>query len=176
VLGNPGRFLQVYPGCAGHPDGFLQVNSSCAGHPDGFLQGNPGCAGHPDGFLQVYPGCAGHPDGFLQVKLDEITTGKKEQSSGCRLEHKTQNTTHIDTTTNKMSRATLPSSGFAPSLSMDRAVAPPNHGATTPQRHAQAATRQGCACCVFDLYLFFLPVVIFSGRTIWCSYFDTYSN
>jgi hypothetical protein len=44
---------------------------------------------------------------------------KKVQSSGCWLEDKTQNKTHIiDTTTNKMSRATLPSSGFAPSLSM----------------------------------------------------------
>ena len=64
------------------------------------------------------------------------------------LEGKTQNTTHIiDTTTNKMSRATLPSSGFAPSLSMGDAVAPPNHGAAAPQRHAQAATRQGCTCC-----------------------------
>jgi hypothetical protein len=38
VLGNPGRFLQVYPGWAGHPDGFLQVNPGWAGHPDGFLQ------------------------------------------------------------------------------------------------------------------------------------------
>ncbi len=44
-------------------------------------------------------------------------------------QHKTQNTTHTDTTTNKMSHATLPSSGFAPSFSMGRAVAPPNHGA-----------------------------------------------
>ncbi len=42
-----------------------------------------------------------------------------------------------------MSRATLPSSSFAPYLSMDRAVAPPNHGAAAPQRHAQAATRRG---------------------------------
>jgi hypothetical protein len=76
---------------------------------------------------------------------------KKVQLSGRRLEHKTQNTTHIiDTTTNKMSRATLPSSGFAPSLSMGGAVAPPNHGAAAPQRHAQAATRRGCArCCWF---------------------------
>jgi hypothetical protein len=31
-------------------------------------------------------------------------------------QHKTQNTTHTDTTAKKMSRATLPSSGFAPSL------------------------------------------------------------
>ncbi len=96
--------------------------------------------------------------------------------SGHWLEQETQNTTHTDTTTNKMSRATLPSSSFAPSLSKGRAVAPPNHGATTPQRHAQAATHRGCACCVFDSYLFFLPVVFFSGRTIWCSYFDTNSN
>ncbi len=81
------------------------------------------------------------------TKLEKNTTGKKVQSSGCRLEHKTQNTTHTDTTTNKMSRATLPSSGFAPSLSMGRAVVPPNHGAATPQRHAQAATRRGCARC-----------------------------
>jgi hypothetical protein len=68
--------------------------------------------------------------------------------SGCWLEGKTQNTTHIiDTTTNKMSHATLPSSGFAPSLFMGGAVAPPNHGTTTPQRHAQAATHWGCTCC-----------------------------
>ncbi len=74
---------------------------------------------------------------------------KKVQSSlGCWLEGKTQHTTHIiDTTTNKMSHATLPSSGFALSLSMGGAVVPPNHGATAPQRHAQAATRRGCACC-----------------------------
>ncbi len=57
------------------------------------------------------------------------------------------NTTHIDTTTNKMSRATLPSSSFAPSLSMGRAVAPLNHGAAAPQRHAQAASCQGYARC-----------------------------
>ncbi len=81
------------------------------------------------------------------TKLEKIRTGKKVQSSGCWLEHKTQNTTHTDTTTNKMSRATLPSSGFAPSLSMGRAVVPPNHGTAALQRHAQAATRQGCACC-----------------------------
>ncbi len=73
---------------------------------------------------------------------------KKVQSSGCRLEGKTQNTTHIiDTTTNKMSRGTLPSSSFAPSLSMGGAVAPPNHGAVAPQCHAQATTRRGCVCC-----------------------------
>jgi hypothetical protein len=65
-------------------------------------------------------------------------------------QHKTQNTTHTDTTTNKMSHATLPSRGFAPSLSMGRAVAPPNYGAAAPQRHAQAASRWGCAhCCWF---------------------------
>jgi hypothetical protein len=64
------------------------------------------------------------------------------------LEGKTQNTTHIiDTTTNKMSHATLPSSGFAPSLSMGGAVAPPNYGTAAPQRHAQAATRRSCTCC-----------------------------
>jgi hypothetical protein len=28
-----------------------------------------------------------------------------------------------------------------------RAVAPPNHGATAPQRHEQAASYQGCDCC-----------------------------
>jgi hypothetical protein len=82
-------------------------------------------------------------------KLEKNTSGKKGTvvSDGW-LEGKTQNTTHIiDTTTNKMSRATLPSSSFAPSLSMGGAVAPPNHGTATPQRHAQAATRWGCACC-----------------------------
>jgi hypothetical protein len=76
---------------------------------------------------------------------------KKVKSSGRRLEHKTQNTRHTDTTTNKMSRATLPSSIFAPSFSMGRDVAPPNHGATAPQRHAQAVSQQGCAhCCWFS--------------------------
>ena len=85
------------------------------------------------------------------TKLEKITTRKKKvQSPGHWLEHKTQNTTHTDTTANKMSRATLPSSGFAPSLSMGRAVAPPNHDATAPQRHAQAASCRGCArCCWF---------------------------
>jgi hypothetical protein len=75
--------------------------------------------------------------------------GKKDTViSSRRLEGKTQNTTHIiDTTTNKMSRATLPSRGFAHSLSIGGAVGPPNHGAAAPQRHAQAATRRGCACC-----------------------------
>jgi hypothetical protein len=72
---------------------------------------------------------------------------KKGQSSGHWLEHKTQNTTHTDTTTNRMSHATLPSSGFAPSHSMGRAVAPPTHGTAAPQRHAQAARCQGCTCC-----------------------------
>jgi hypothetical protein len=43
--------------------------------------------------------------------------------------------------------ATIPSSVFAPSLSMGRAVAPPNHGAAAPQRHAQAASCRGCTCC-----------------------------
>ena len=81
------------------------------------------------------------------TKLDKITTGNKVQSSGRWLEHKTQNTTHTDTTTNRMSHATVPSSGFAPSLSMGRAVAPPNHGAPAPQRHAQAANCRGCARC-----------------------------
>ncbi len=93
----------------------------------------------------------------VQLSGHQLETGKKYvrkkkvQSSGCRLEHKTQNTTHIiDTTTNKMSHATLPSSGFAPSLSMGGAVAPPNHGAAALQCHAQAVTRRGCArCCWF---------------------------
>jgi hypothetical protein len=50
-------------------------------------------------------------------KLEKITPGKKGIVVCHWLEHKTQNTTHIiDTTTNKMSRATLHSSGFAPSL------------------------------------------------------------
>ncbi len=40
-----------------------------------------------------------------------------------------------------------PSSSFAPSLSMGRAVAPPNHGPAAPQSHAQAASHWGCACC-----------------------------
>ncbi len=82
------------------------------------------------------------------TKLEKNTTWKKKvQSSGCQLEHKTQNTTHTDTTTNKMSCATLPSSVFAPSLSMVRAVAPTNRGAAAPQRHAQTATRRGSARC-----------------------------
>ncbi len=82
-------------------------------------------------------------------KLEKNTSEKKGTVvSSCWLEGKAQNTTHIiDTTTNKMSRATLPSSGFAPSLSMGGALAPPNHGAAAPQRHVQAATRQGCTCC-----------------------------
>jgi hypothetical protein len=85
----------------------------------------------------------------ISWKLEKITSGKKGTVvSSCWLEGKTQNTTHIiDTTTNKMSHATLPSSGFAPSLSMGGAVAPPNHGAAAPQRHTQAATCWGCACC-----------------------------
>ncbi len=78
---------------------------------------------------------------------------KKVQSSGRWLEHKTQNTTHTDTTTNKMSHATLPSSGFAPSLPMGRAVAPPNHGAAAPQRHAQAASCRGCTRCRWFAHL-----------------------
>jgi hypothetical protein len=90
----------------------------------------------------------------VQLSGRQLETGKKYVRkkgtviSSRRLEGKTQNTTHIiDTTTNKMSRATLPSSWFAPSLSMGGAVGPPNHGAATPQRHLQAATLQGCACC-----------------------------
>jgi hypothetical protein len=43
--------------------------------------------------------------------------------------------------------ATLPSSGFAPSLSMGGALAPPNYGAAAPQSHAQAASCRGCARC-----------------------------
>jgi hypothetical protein len=88
-------------------------------------------------------------------KLEKFTSRKKGTVvSSRRLEGKTQNTTHIiDTTTNKMSCATLFSSGFAPSLSMGGAVAPPNHGTAAPQRHAQAATRQGCACCCWFVRL-----------------------
>ncbi len=82
-------------------------------------------------------------------KLEKITSGKKGTVVSSRqLEGKTQVTTHIiDTTTNKMSRATLPSSSFAPSLSMGGAVASPNHGAAAPKRHAQVSTHRGCACC-----------------------------
>ncbi len=78
-------------------------------------------------------------------KLEKNTSGKKGTVVSSRwLEGKTQNTTHIiDTTTNKMSCATLPSSGFAPTLSMGGAVVPPNHGAAAPQRHAQATTHWG---------------------------------
>jgi hypothetical protein len=90
----------------------------------------------------------------VQLSGRQLETGKKyirkkgTVISSCQLEGKTQNTTHIiDTTTNKMSRATLPSSSFGPSLSMGGAVAPPNHGAAAPQCHAQAATRRGCTCC-----------------------------
>jgi hypothetical protein len=95
------------------------------------------------------------PEKKTQSSGRQLETGKKYVRkkndtvvSSHQLEGKTQNTTHIiDTTTNKMSRATLPSSVFAPSLSMGGAVAPPNHGATAPQRHVQAATCRGCACC-----------------------------
>ncbi len=85
----------------------------------------------------------------ISWKLEKNTSGKKGTViSSHWLEGKIQNTTHIiDTTTNKMSHATLPSSSFAPSLSMGGAVAPPNHGAAAPQCHAQAATHRGCACC-----------------------------
>jgi hypothetical protein len=104
----------------------------------------------------------------FKLQPEEITAGKKKRTvvwpsvgnwknyirkkgtvvSSCWLEGKTQKTTHIiDTTTNKISHATLPSSSFAPSLSMGGVVAPPNHGATAPQCHAQAATHRGCACC-----------------------------
>jgi hypothetical protein len=86
----------------------------------------------------------------VQLSGRQLETGKNYVRkkgaviSSHRLEGKTQNTTHIiDTTTKKMSRATLPSSGFAPSLSMGGAVAPPNHGATAPHRHAQAPTHRG---------------------------------
>ncbi len=41
----------------------------------------------------------------------------------------------------------LLSSGFALSLSMGRAVAPPNHGASAPRSHTQAASRRACARC-----------------------------
>jgi hypothetical protein len=94
------------------------------------------------------------PEKKVQSSGRQLETGKNYVRkkgtviSSRRLEGKTQNTTHIiDTTTNKMSCATLPSSGFAPYLTMSGAVAPPNHGTAGPQRHAQAATCQGCACC-----------------------------
>jgi hypothetical protein len=117
----------------------------------------------------TYSRLAGYVFQRVQITNGKITTGKKNVLSSARqletgkitsgnkkgtvvssrwLEGKTQYTTHIiDTTTNKMSHATLPSSGFAPSLSMGGAVAPPNHGAAAPQPHAQAATCRGCACC-----------------------------
>ncbi len=50
-------------------------------------------------------------------------------------------------TTIKMSRAPPYESGFALSLSMGRAAAPPNHGAATPQHHGEAASYRGRACC-----------------------------
>ncbi len=78
---------------------------------------------------------------------EQLRPKKKVQSSGRRLEHKTQNTTHTDTTTNKMRHATLPSSSFAPSLSMGRAVVPPNHGTAAPQCHVQAMSCWCCARC-----------------------------
>ncbi len=61
-----------------------------------------------------------------------------------------QNTTHnTHRHTNQQDEPChpLPSSGFAPSLSMGRVVAPPNHGAAAPQRHAQAVSCWGCARC-----------------------------
>jgi hypothetical protein len=89
-----------------------------------------------------------HPT--ISWELENFLSEKKGTVVSSRwLEGKTQNTTHIiDTSTNKMSHATLPPNGFAPSLSMGGAVVPPNHGATAPQRHAQAATHRGCACFV----------------------------
>jgi hypothetical protein len=51
------------------------------------------------------------------LQLEKITTEKKGQSSGHWLEHKTQNTTHTDRTTNKMSHATLYPPAALPPLS-----------------------------------------------------------
>ncbi len=82
------------------------------------------------------------------TKVEKITTGEKKGTVvWLSVGGQTENTTHTDITTNKMSRATLPSSGFALSYSMGRAVAPPNHGATALQLHAQAMSRRGCARC-----------------------------
>jgi hypothetical protein len=57
------------------------------------------------------------------------------------------NTKHNHTTHNNMSRSCPTLQRLALSLSMGRAVAPPNHGAAAPQRHVQAASCRGCACC-----------------------------
>jgi hypothetical protein len=58
----------------------------------------------------------------------------------------TQNTTTQHTTIN-MSRSRPTLQWLALSLSMGRAVAPPNHGASAPQHHTQAASRRACAYC-----------------------------
>jgi hypothetical protein len=58
----------------------------------------------------------------------------------------TQNTTTQYTTIN-MSRSRPTLQRLALSLSMGRAVAPPNHGASAPRHHTQAASRRACACC-----------------------------
>jgi hypothetical protein len=58
----------------------------------------------------------------------------------------TQNTTTQHTTIN-MSRSCPTLQRLALSLSMGRAVAPPNHGASAPRHHTQAASRRACACC-----------------------------
>jgi hypothetical protein len=44
-------------------------------------------------------------------------------------------------------------SGFALSLSMGRAAAPPNHGAAAPQRHTQAASCRACTRCRWFAHL-----------------------
>ncbi len=59
----------------------------------------------------------------VKIRTPIITTGKnynrknKVQLSGRWLEHETRNTTHTDTTTNKMSRATLYPPATLPPLS-----------------------------------------------------------
>ncbi len=60
-------------------------------------------------------------------------------------EHNTKHN-HTHTTIN-MSRSCPTLQRLALSLSMGRAVAPPNHGASAPRHHTQAASRRGCACC-----------------------------
>jgi hypothetical protein len=60
-------------------------------------------------------------------------------------EHNTKHN-HTHTTIN-MSRSCPTVQRLALSLSMGRAVAPPNHGASAPRHHTQAASRRACACC-----------------------------
>jgi hypothetical protein len=69
--------------------------------------------------------------------------------SGRNFLEASQNTKHNTHRHNNQQdeQATLPSSVFAPSLSMGGAVVPPNCGAAAPRHHAQAASYQGCDCC-----------------------------